>query len=159
VRNSNKYRWLREICVRVLPSIGLGGLIGYRWPEVGISLQPLADGLIKSNKMLLSPIVFGTVVFGMAKLSAGAAGAGFVTLAATLSSIHTIPVAGLVLSLSVDRFMNEGGAVTNLIGKGVATIAIAKWDGALNREQAMESMRLHREGDAKSDAKSIEYAP
>jgi len=62
--------------------------------------------------------------------SFAAAGAGFVTLAATLSSIHAVPVAGLVLLLGVDRFMNEARAVTNLIGNAVATIAVAKWDGA-----------------------------
>ena len=77
------------------------------------------------------------------KGSAGVAGAGFVTLAATLSSIHTVPVAGLVLLLGVDRFMNEARAVTNLIGNGVATIAIAKWDGAFDQKQAAEAMRLH----------------
>jgi aerobic C4-dicarboxylate transport protein len=64
------------------------------------------------------------------KGSAGVAGAGFVTLAATLSSIHTVPVAGLVLLLGVDRFMTEARAVTNLIGNAVAMIAVAKWDGA-----------------------------
>jgi aerobic C4-dicarboxylate transport protein len=82
------------------------------------------------------------------KGSAGVAGAGFVTLAATLSSIHTVPVAGLVLLLGVDRFMNEARAVTNLIGNGVATIAVAKWDGAFDQQQAREVMRLHREGRA-----------
>lgn len=67
------------------------------------------------------------------KGSAGVAGAGFITLAATLSAFDAIPVAGLVLLLGVDRFMNEARAVTNLIGNGVATIAIAKWEGALDR--------------------------
>jgi DAACS family dicarboxylate/amino acid:cation (Na+ or H+) symporter/aerobic C4-dicarboxylate transport protein len=66
------------------------------------------------------------------KGSAGVAGAGFVTLAATLASLHKIPVAGLVLLLGVDRFINEARAVTNLIGNGVATLAIARWDKALD---------------------------
>jgi aerobic C4-dicarboxylate transport protein len=82
------------------------------------------------------------------KGSAGVVGAGFVTLAATLSSIHTVPVAGLVLLLGVDRFMNEARAVTNLIGNGVATIAIAKWENAFDQQKAREVMRLHREGRA-----------
>ena len=72
------------------------------------------------------------------KGSAGVAGAGFVTLAATLSSIGTVPVTGLVLLLGVDRFMNEARAVTNLIGNGIATIAIAKWDGALDQAMVQE---------------------
>ena len=60
------------------------------------------------------------------------------TLAATLSSVGTIPVTGLVLLLGVDRFMNEARAVTNLIGNGIATIAIAKWDGALDQAMVQE---------------------
>jgi aerobic C4-dicarboxylate transport protein len=91
-------------------------------------------------------IVLLGVLLLTSKGSAGVAGAGFVTLAATLSSIHTVPVAGLVLLLGVDRFMNEARAVTNLIGNGVATIAVAKWDGAFDRQQAREVMLLHREG-------------
>ncbi len=95
----------------------------------------IADQLVLLGILLLT-----------SKGSAGVAGAGFVTLAATLSSIHTVPVAGLVLLLGVDRFMNEARAVTNLIGNGVATIAIAKWDGAFDQQKAREAMRLHREG-------------
>jgi DAACS family dicarboxylate/amino acid:cation (Na+ or H+) symporter/aerobic C4-dicarboxylate transport protein len=73
------------------------------------------------------------------KGSAGVAGAGFVALAATLASMHKIPVSGLVLLLGVDRFLNEARAVTNLIGNGVATIVVARWEGALdmNRARAM----------------------
>ncbi|MCO8163704.1 C4-dicarboxylate transporter DctA [Pseudomonas sp. 21LCFQ02] len=66
------------------------------------------------------------------KGSAGVAGAGFVTLAATLTTIHTIPLVGLVLLLGIDRFLNEARAVTNLIGNGIGTIAIAKWDNAFD---------------------------
>ncbi|RZJ00884.1 MAG: C4-dicarboxylate transporter DctA [Brevundimonas sp.] len=70
------------------------------------------------------------------KGSAGVAGAGFITLAATLSTVGTIPVVGLVLLLGVDRFLNEARAVTNLIGNAVATVAVAKWEGALDKTQA-----------------------
>jgi aerobic C4-dicarboxylate transport protein len=318
-----KFRYLNQLYVQVLVGIVVGGLIGYFWPQVGAGLQPIADGFIKLIKMLLSPIIFGTVVVGIAKMnnikevgrigvklqglfrivamvmrlaplgagagiaftigkygigtiwslgylmlgvyvttiffivvilgsiawwsgfpltqffryfkdeifivlgtcsteavmpqmlaklerlgcektvvgmvlptgytfnadgtsiylsmaavfvaqatntdlsladqlvllavllltsngSAGVAGAGFVTLAATLSSIHTVPVAGLVLLLGVDRFMNEARAVTNLIGNGVATIAIAKWDEAFDQQQAKNVMQRHREGRATS---------
>lgn len=64
------------------------------------------------------------------------AGAGFVTLAATLSVIGHVPVVGLVLLLGVDRFLNEARAVTNLIGNAVATVAVAKWDGMLDQDKA-----------------------
>lgn len=66
------------------------------------------------------------------KGSAGVAGAGFVTLAATLTTIHSIPLVGLVLLLGIDRFLNEARAVTNLIGNGIGTIAIAKWDNSFD---------------------------
>ena len=74
------------------------------------------------------------------KGSAGVAGAGFVTLAATLTTIHTIPLVGLVLLLGIDRFLNEARAVTNLIGNGIGTIAIAKWDNAFDLEQAQREI-------------------
>ena len=80
-------------------------------------------------------VVLGVLLL-TSKGSAGVAGAGFVTLAATLSSIHIVPVAGLVLLLGVDRFMNEARAVTNLIGNAVATIAVAKWEGAFDLSKA-----------------------
>lgn len=70
------------------------------------------------------------------KGSAGVAGAGFITLAATLSVVGHVPVVGLVLLLGVDRFLNEARAVTNLIGNAVATVAVAKWDGTLDLAQA-----------------------
>ncbi|MCJ2093823.1 C4-dicarboxylate transporter DctA [Methylobacterium sp. J-072] len=85
-------------------------------------------------------VVLGVLLL-TSKGSAGVAGAGFVTLAATLSSIHTVPVAGLVLLLGVDRFMNEARAVTNLIGNAVATIAIAKWEGAFDATKAQDAYR------------------
>lgn len=74
------------------------------------------------------------------KGSAGVAGAGFVTLAATLSVIGHVPVVGLVLLLGVDRFLNEARAVTNLIGNAVATVAVAKWDGMLDMKTARASL-------------------
>jgi aerobic C4-dicarboxylate transport protein len=70
------------------------------------------------------------------KGSAGVAGAGFVTLAATLASMHRIPVAGLVLLLGVERLTNIARAVVNVIGSSVATIVIAKWENAFDSERA-----------------------
>ena len=93
---------------------------------------------------LVDQIVVLGVLLLTSKGSAGVAGAGFVTLAATLSSIGTVPVTGLVLLLGVDRLMNEARAVTNLIGNGVATIAIAKWDGALNQTMVREVVEEQR---------------
>ena len=69
------------------------------------------------------------------KGAAGVTGAGFVTLAATLSVVPDVPVAGMVLILGVDRFMSECRSLTNFIGNAVATVVVARWDGALDRER------------------------
>ena len=63
------------------------------------------------------------------KGAAGVTGGGFITLAATLSTTGNVPVAGLALLLGVDRFMSEARAITNLIGNGVATMVVARWEG------------------------------
>ena len=72
------------------------------------------------------------------KGAAGVTGSGFIVLAATLASVGTIPVASIALILGVDRFMSEARALTNLIGNGVATVVVAKWEGALDTD------RMHR---------------
>ncbi|MFA5956888.1 dicarboxylate/amino acid:cation symporter [Hyphomicrobium sp.] len=68
------------------------------------------------------------------KGAAGVTGSGFITLAATLGSTSHVPIASLALILGIDRFMSEARALTNLIGNGVATIVIAKSEGALDEE-------------------------
>ena len=78
-------------------------------------------------------------LLGVAMLSskgaAGVTGAGFITLAATLTVLPTVPVAGMALILGVDRFMSECRSLTNFIGNAVATIVVARWEGALDREK------------------------
>lgn len=70
------------------------------------------------------------------KGAAAVTGGGLITLAATLSSIDILPIAGLTLLLGVDRFMSEARAITNLIGNGVATIVVAKWENAFDNDKA-----------------------
>jgi aerobic C4-dicarboxylate transport protein len=72
------------------------------------------------------------------KGAATVTGGGFITLAATLSATGTIPVAGMVLLLGVDRFMSEARALTNLVGNAVATLVVSKWEGSLDTERALE---------------------
>lgn len=74
------------------------------------------------------------------KGAAGVTGSGFITLAATLSVIPTIPVAGLALILGIDRFMSEARALTNLIGNGVATIVAAKWENELDMQKLDDAL-------------------
>lgn len=68
------------------------------------------------------------------KGASGVTGAGFITLAATLAVVPTIPVAGLALILGIDRFMSEARALTNFIGNGVATVVVSHWEKELDRE-------------------------
>jgi aerobic C4-dicarboxylate transport protein len=68
------------------------------------------------------------------KGAAGVTGAGFITLAATLSIVPGVPVAGMALILGVDRFMSECRSLTNFIGNAVATVVVARWDKALDRD-------------------------
>ncbi len=70
------------------------------------------------------------------KGAAAVTGGGFITLAATLSAVGNIPVAGLTLLLGVDRFMSEARAITNLIGNGVASVAVSRWEGELDLPRA-----------------------
>ena len=70
------------------------------------------------------------------KGAAAVTGGGFITLAAALSSVGTIPVAGITLLFGVDRFMSEMRSITNLIGNGVATVVVSKWENEFNAERA-----------------------
>jgi len=80
------------------------------------------------------------VMLLMSKGVAGVSGSTFVTLAATLASVQTIPVAGMALLLGIERFMSMARAVTNMIGNGVAGIVVARWDGALDRTQLQKEL-------------------
>jgi aerobic C4-dicarboxylate transport protein len=123
------------------PVVGLVLPAGYTFNADGTCIYlTLATVFVaqatNTHLSIIDQIVILGVLLLTSKGSAGVAGAGFVTLAATLSTLHAVPVSGLVLLLGVDRFLNEARAVTNLIGNGVATVAIAKWDGALDMDKA-----------------------
>jgi aerobic C4-dicarboxylate transport protein len=83
------------------------------------------------------------------KGAAGVTGSGFIVLAATLSSVGQIPVASIALILGVDRFMSEARALTNLVGNGVATVVVSRWEGALDMKK-MQS-HLNQETEAEAD--------
>jgi aerobic C4-dicarboxylate transport protein len=86
------------------------------------------------------------------KGAAGVTGSGFIVLAATLSAVGHVPVAGLALILGIDRFMSEARALTNLIGNGVATVVVAKWTGDLDSER----MRRHLDNETSAEADAPE---
>ena len=82
------------------------------------------------------------------KGAAGVTGSGFIVLAATLSAVGGVPVAGLALILGIDRFMSEARALTNLIGNGVATVVVAKWTGDLDSERLQRQLNNESEVEA-----------
>jgi aerobic C4-dicarboxylate transport protein len=84
------------------------------------------------------------------KGAAGVTGSGFIVLAATLASVGSIPVASIALILGVDRFMSEARALTNLIGNGVATIVVSKWEDAVDERRMRE--HLDHETDLEADS-------
>jgi len=81
------------------------------------------------------------------KGAAGVTGSGFIVLAATLSSVGNVPVAGLALIFGIDRFMSEARAVTNMIGNGLATLVVAKWTGELDVITMRRELGLANAGD------------
>jgi len=86
------------------------------------------------------------------KGAAGVTGSGFITLAATLSSIPALPVGGLALLIGIDRFMSGARSLTNLIGNGLATFVVARWDGQLD----MRRMNRVFDGETLAEAEQPE---
>jgi aerobic C4-dicarboxylate transport protein len=127
--------------------VGMVVPAGYTFNATGTAIY-LSMGAIfiaqatNTHLSLREQIVILVVLMLTSKGSAGVAGAGFVTLAATLAAMHTIPVAGLVLLLGVERITNVARAVVNVIGSAVATIVVAKWEGAFDQEKASREGRL-----------------
>lgn len=93
--------------------------------------------LAQATNTHLDAVQLATIL-GVAMLTSkgasGVTGAGFITLAATLAVVPDIPIAALALIVGIDRFMSECRALTNLVGNGVATLVIARWEGELDRE-------------------------
>ncbi len=128
----------RAGCAR--PVVGLVVPTGYSFNLDGTNIyMTLAALFIAQACDIHLSIGSQLLLLGVAMLSskgaAGVTGAGFITLAATLSIIPAVPVAGMALILGVDRFMSECRSLTNFVGNAVATIVVARWEGALDRGQ------------------------
>lgn len=123
------------------PVVGLVLPAGYTFNADGSSIY-LTMGAIFVAQATNTPLTLSDQLIVLAvclftsKGSAGVAGAGFIALAATLASMDKIPVAGLVLLVGIDRFVNSARAVTNLIGNGIATIVVARWEKAFDEKRA-----------------------
>ena len=132
------------------PVVGMVMPAGYTFNADGTAIYLSMGALFiaqatNTHLSLRDQIVILLVLMFTSKGSAGVAGAGFVTLAATLASLHTIPVAGLVLLLGVERLTNIARAVVNVIGSCVATIVVAKWENAFDTEMASSALRPARD--------------
>jgi aerobic C4-dicarboxylate transport protein len=127
------------------PVVGLVVPTGYSFNLDGTSIYMTmaavfvaqASGVHLSFAQQLSLLA---ILLLTSKGAAAVTGAGFITLAATLAAFPNIPAAGLALLLGVDRFMSEARAITNLIGNAVATMAIARWEGALDMPRVTRTL-------------------
>ncbi|MEF7614570.1 dicarboxylate/amino acid:cation symporter [Aquincola sp. MAHUQ-54] len=105
-----------------------------------------------TDMTLTQQLTLLAVLLLTSKGAAGVTGSGFIVLAATLSAVGHVPVAGLALILGIDRFMSEARALTNLIGNGVATLVVAKWTGDLD----VQRMQAHLDGETVAEAEEPE---
>ena len=121
------------------PVVGLVVPTGYSFNLDGTNIYMTLAALFIAQACgvdlsLVDQLLLLAVAMLSSKGAAGVTGAGFITLAATLAVVPTVPVAGMALILGVDRFMSECRALTNFIGNAVATIVVAKWERGLDRE-------------------------
>ncbi|HLM82605.1 MAG TPA: dicarboxylate/amino acid:cation symporter [Terriglobales bacterium] len=108
---------------------------------------------------LIQTLTILGVLLLSSKGAAGVTGSGFITLAATFAAVPTIPVAGLALILGVDRFMSEARALTNLVGNGVATMVVSRWEGELDKDRMSRVLNKESEAEAEEPEAILEGIP
>lgn len=126
------------------PVVGLVVPTGYSFNLDGTNIYMTMAALFvaqatNTDLTLGQELTILAVAMLTSKGASGITGAGFITLAATLAVVPTIPVAGMALILGIDRFMSEARALTNFIGNGVAAVVVSKWENELDVET------MHRE--------------
>jgi aerobic C4-dicarboxylate transport protein len=119
--------------------VGLVVPTGYSFNLDGTNIYMTLAALFIAQAMnielsLQDQILLLLVAMLSSKGAAGITGAGFITLAATLAVVPSVPIAGMALILGIDRFMSECRALTNFVGNAVATLVVARWEGELDRE-------------------------
>jgi len=107
---------------------------------------------------LLQQLTLLAVLLLTSKGAAGITGSGFIVLAATLSAVGGVPVAGLALILGIDRFMSEARALTNLVGNGVATVVVGKWVGGLDTARMQKQLNNETAEEADSPEAVLDHA-
>jgi len=131
-------------CAR--PVVGLVVPSGYSFNLDGTNIYLTMAAIFVAQALgieltLTQEITLLAVAMLTSKGASGVTGAGFITLAATLAVVPSVPVAGLALILGIDRFMSEARALTNIIGNGVATIVVARWENDLDRDRLQRELR------------------
>jgi aerobic C4-dicarboxylate transport protein len=137
--------------------VGLVVPTGYSFNLDGTSIYMTMGAIFvaqatNANLTLGEELGILAILLVTSKGAAAVTGSGFITLAATLAAFPRIPVAGLALLVGVDRFMSEARAITNLIGNTVATIAVARWDGALDVDRCRRVLDGDTVGDEAGEA-------
>ncbi|WNG30852.1 dicarboxylate/amino acid:cation symporter [Cystobacter fuscus] len=127
------------------PVVGLVVPTGYSFNLDGTNIYMTLAALFiaqatNTHLTLGQQVLLLLVAMLSSKGAAGVTGAGFITLAATLSVVPDVPVAGMTLILGVDRFMSECRSLTNFIGNAVATVVVSRWEGALDRDAFQAAM-------------------
>ena len=136
------------------PVVGLVVPTGYSFNLDGTNIYMTMAALFvaqatNTELTLMQELTILAVAMLTSKGASGITGAGFITLAATLAVVPTIPVAGMALILGIDRFMSEARALTNFVGNGVATVVVSKWEKELDAQRMDDVLhgRLPVEGD------------
>ncbi|MEG3790272.1 dicarboxylate/amino acid:cation symporter [Lysobacter sp. CCNWLW3] len=127
------------------PVVGLVVPSGYSFNLDGTNIYLTMAAIFVAQALnvdlsLTQELTLLAVAMLTSKGASGVTGAGFITLAATLTVVPSVPVAGLALILGIDRFMSEARALTNIIGNGVATIVVARWENELDRDQLQREL-------------------
>ena len=128
------------------PVVGITLPAGYSFNLDGTAIYLTMGGVFLAQALgielgFTQQLTMLAVMLLTSKGAAGVTGSGFIALAATLSAVPHVPVAALALIFGIDRFMSEARALTSLVGNGVATLAVARWDGQLDTARARAVLR------------------
>ena len=145
------------------PVVGLVVPTGYSFNLDGTNIYMTMAALFvaqatNTDLTLTQELTILLVAMLTSKGASGITGAGFITLAATLAVVPTIPVAGMTLILGIDKFMSECRALTNIIGNGVATIVVSKWEGELDKERLTAELKNPGSADEAKDLRPVREA-
>jgi aerobic C4-dicarboxylate transport protein len=127
------------------PVVGLVVPTGYSFNLDGTNIYMTLSTLFLAQATNTNLTIWHELgILGIAMITSkgasGVTGAGFITLAATLSIVPDIPIQSIAILVGIDKFMSECRALTNLVGNGVATVVISRWEGELDKDALHATM-------------------